>query len=210
MTQRPASFHPFLYRCVKRAIDIGLSLPACLLLALAFPAIALLIRLDSSGPVIFGQQRYGYRKRPFTIYKFRTLHQGCSHATGGDQIASNDQRVTRIGRLLRRWSLDETPQLYNILKGEMSFVGPRPHAIDHHDYYSAHIRHFGQRLAARPGLTGLAQINGWRGATPDLYHMAQRLHYDQIYIARRSCGLDLSILFKTLFAGSWHEKIAQL
>lgn len=180
----------------KRAVDV---LGAALALLVFLPllcTIALAVRLESPGPVIFRQRRTGHQGRIFTIYKFRTMtvtedSETVRHAT------RNDARVTAIGGLLRRLSLDELPQFLNILKGDMSIVGPRPHALAHDDYYAELIPTYGDRFRTRPGLTGLAQVNGLRGEIQDLRCMRDRVAADNLYIESWSPGLDMAILAKT-------------
>ncbi|HEY1095958.1 MAG TPA: sugar transferase [Alphaproteobacteria bacterium] len=195
------------YRLTKRLGDIILSAGLLIILSPVLLLIALAIKLDSKGPVVFPQIRCGYRKKLFTIYKFRTLYRHCSCYKGGEQVADEgDIRLTPIGGFLRRYSLDELPQLFNILKGDMSFVGPRPHAVSHHRYYQQQIPHYNQRLAVTPGLTGLAQVEGWRGPTPQITQMARRFDYDLAYIRQCCLWLDLRILLLTVWRGSWREK----
>lgn len=165
------------------------SLPIWLLAALA-------IKLDSPGPVLFRQQRIGFNGRPFQIVKFRTL----SVLEDGEsviQVTRDDPRVTRIGHLLRRSSLDELPQLLNVLAGDMSLVGPRPHAVLHDDYYGARIANYAHRRRVRPGITGWAQVKGVRGATPTLADMQERADLDAWYVDHQSLKLDLLILLLT-------------
>jgi putative colanic acid biosynthesis UDP-glucose lipid carrier transferase len=180
----------------KRAVDI---LGAALALLLFLPllcCIALAVRLESPGPVIFKQRRTGHHGRIFTIYKFRTMT--VTEDSGNvRQATRNDARVTAIGSLLRKLSLDELPQCLNILKGDMSIVGPRPHALAHDDYYGERIPTYADRFRARPGLTGLAQVNGLRGEIQDLRAMRDRIAADNLYIESWSLGLDIAILAKT-------------
>jgi putative colanic acid biosynthesis UDP-glucose lipid carrier transferase len=181
---------------MKRLIDIvvsGILLLACLVPGLL---IALLVKLDSPGPVLFRQRRIGYGGRPFHILKFRTMHV----LEDGPQVVQarrGDPRVTRLGALLREFSLDELPQLINVLVGDMSLVGPRPHAAAHDDYYGRHIANYAYRQRVRPGITGWAQINGARGATPTLSDMQVRIDLDAWYVDHGSLALDLRILFLT-------------
>jgi putative colanic acid biosysnthesis UDP-glucose lipid carrier transferase len=187
----------------KRLLDMSISSFLLIVLSPFLFTIAVLIKLESPGSSFFCQKRYGLNGHVFKIYKFRTLHQSYTNPTGGAQIIEDDPRLTAMGRWLRSWSLDELPQLYNIFKGEMSFVGPRPHAIDHHDYYKTVIPDYEQRLLVLPGLTGLAQIQGYRGATPTLDLMQKRLTCDLIYIQKQSFKYDLIILSKTIFPSVW-------
>jgi putative colanic acid biosysnthesis UDP-glucose lipid carrier transferase len=180
----------------KRIIDIALSATALLALLPLFAIVALLVRLDSKGPALFRQQRIGRHGRPFRIVKFRTMHvleDGASVIQAGE----SDPRVTRMGRLLRASGLDELPQLFNVLRGEMSLVGPRPHAVAHDEYYGARIANYAYRRRVRPGITGWAQVNGARGATPSLADMQARIDLDAWYVDNAGLGLDLFILART-------------
>jgi putative colanic acid biosynthesis UDP-glucose lipid carrier transferase len=160
--------------------------------------IALLIRLESKGPVLFRQERYGFANRRFHIYKFRTMFQRTvGEETITIQASKNDPRVTRIGRILRRFSLDELPQLFNVLNGTMSLVGPRPHAVDHNEAYAQQIRGYFARHRVKPGLTGWAQVNGFRGETKTLAAMEARVKYDIYYVENWTLLFDLKILVMT-------------
>jgi putative colanic acid biosynthesis UDP-glucose lipid carrier transferase len=181
----------------KRAMDVVLA--ACGLLA-AMPVlmvIALLVRMDGKGPILFRQQRGGLNGQPFSIYKFRTMVVTPPTA-GVVQATRNDPRLTRTGKWLRNLSLDELPQLVNVLKGDMSLIGPRPHALQHDSYYSELIPTYHQRFRMRPGLTGLAQVKGWRGETDRLEKMQRRVEMDNHYIDHYSLGMDIRILFQTV------------
>ena len=180
----------------KRGLDI---LCGSLMLLLCLPfglLIALLVKLDSPGPVLFRQQRIGLAGQPFQIFKFRTMH---VLEDGGAvvQATRGDPRVTRLGRLLRKFGLDELPQLLNVLAGDMSLVGPRPHAVLHADYYGGRITNYAYRHHVRPGITGWAQINGARGATPTLTDMQARIDLDRWYVDHGSLAIDLVILART-------------
>lgn len=180
----------------KRLIDIlGAGLAILVFLPLLF-CIALAVRLESGGPVIFKQRRTGHLGRIFTIYKFRTMTVA-EDSTEVRQATRNDSRVTAVGALLRRLSLDELPQFLNVLKGDMSLVGPRPHALAHDDLYGAQIPAYVDRFRAKPGLTGLAQVNGLRGEIQDVRCMRNRIAADNLYIDSWSLGLDIAILAKT-------------
>jgi lipopolysaccharide/colanic/teichoic acid biosynthesis glycosyltransferase len=154
--------------------------------------------LDSSGPVFFVQSRTGFNGRPFRIFKFRTLN-AIEDGPSVQQVSRNDPRTTRIGRMLRRTSIDELPQLINILRGEMSLVGPRPHATAHTDKYAQQISTYAFRHHVKPGLTGWAQVNGLRGETT-LQSMEERVRFDLWYIDNWSIWLDLRILCATFFS----------
>lgn len=180
----------------KRALDITGALIALLLFLPLLVCIALAVRLESGGPVIFKQRRTGHRGRIFTIYKFRTMTvaEDCVDVR---QATRNDSRITSIGALLRRLSLDELPQFVNVFMGDMSLVGPRPHALAHDTQYGETIPSYAERFRAKPGLTGLAQVNGLRGEIQDLRCMRDRIAADNLYIESWSLGLDLAILAKT-------------
>ena len=174
---------------------------AALILLLIWPlmvGIAIGVKLSSPGPVIFKQHRYGLRGNKIEVWKFRTM----TVCENGDEVAQakrNDPRVTRFGAFLRRTSLDELPQLFNVLRGEMSIVGPRPHAVAHNEQYRKLIGRYMLRHTVKPGITGLAQINGWRGETDSLDKMQKRVEYDLAYIHNWSLWLDLKILALTAF-----------
>jgi lipopolysaccharide/colanic/teichoic acid biosynthesis glycosyltransferase len=174
----------------RRAVDIVVS---ALALALASPVLALAmlaIRLESPGPAIYRQRRSGLRGREFDVLKLRTMVQGAEHVGAGLAVNENDARITRVGALLRRTSLDELPNLLNVLRGEMSLIGPRPTLPVQVEQYTERQR---GRLAVKPGLTGWAQVNG-RASLP----WAQRIELDLYYIEHRSPALDLRILWRTL------------
>jgi putative colanic acid biosysnthesis UDP-glucose lipid carrier transferase len=163
--------------------------------------IALLIRIDSPGPAIFKQKRYGFNNKIFEIYKFRTMR--IAEVPDGKtvQAVPDDARVTKLGKFLRRTSIDELPQLFNVMNGSMSLVGPRPHAVDHNEEYAKIIRGYFARHRVKPGITGLAQVKGFRGLTDTLDKMQNRVKYDIIYTENSSLLLDLRILAKTAFVG---------
>jgi lipopolysaccharide/colanic/teichoic acid biosynthesis glycosyltransferase len=174
----------------KRALDLAIALP---LMALTLPvtaAIALAVRRGSAGPVLFRQARVGLHGRPFTVLKFRTMVENAEHIGPGLSVTAGDPRITRVGRMLRATSLDELPQLWNVVRGDMSIVGPRPTVASQVERYTARQR---RRLLARPGVTGLAQVNG-RNAIP----WSRRIEMDLDYVERWSMGLDLRILGRTL------------
>jgi Undecaprenyl-phosphate glucose phosphotransferase len=185
-------------RFVKRIIDIFVAALALIffLPVMAFTAIA--IKLDDPGPVIFRQSRKGFNGRQFTIFKFRTM----TVQENGPAIAQatrNDPRVTAIGGLLRSASIDELPQLLNVLKGDMSLIGPRPHALAHDNYFENVLGDYAFRHHVKPGMTGWAQCNGARGATPSIEHISERVKLDLWYINNWSLWLDIQILIKTFF-----------
>jgi putative colanic acid biosynthesis UDP-glucose lipid carrier transferase len=161
--------------------------------------IALAIRLTSPGPVFFLQDRYGLDGCRFRIYKFRTMRVlEAGDQKGLRQATRNDPRITPVGAVLRRWSLDELPQFFNVLQGHMSLVGPRPHAVDHNEQYRKLIPGYMQRHLFKPGITGLAQVNGFRGETASLEAMAHRVAADLEYQREWSLTHDLKILIKTV------------
>jgi putative colanic acid biosynthesis UDP-glucose lipid carrier transferase len=181
---------------LKRMLDLAIAAPALVLLLPLMLVLALLIRLDSTGPVVFRQRRLGLHGEPFGILKFRTMNvvEDGQHVV---QAARNDVRITRIGAVLRAASLDELPQLINVLIGDMSLVGPRPHAIAHDAFYTRVIPEYALRQCVKPGITGWAQINGLRGGTPTLDLMRRRVDLDLWYADRASIALDLLILLRT-------------
>jgi Undecaprenyl-phosphate glucose phosphotransferase len=183
----------------KRVLDIILAATALIGLSPLLLVVAILIRLESRGPVLFLQRRYGFNQEPFRIIKFRTM----TTLDDGDvvlQATANDRRITRVGRWLRRWNIDELPQLINVLKGDMSLVGPRPHALSHNREYERKISLYARRHNVRPGITGWAQVNGFRGETATDEKMRQRVDYDLYYIDNWSVWLDLRILMLTIFS----------
>jgi putative colanic acid biosynthesis UDP-glucose lipid carrier transferase len=182
---------------VKRASDIVLASLSLLLLAPAMLAIAAAVKLSSSGPVIFRQRRYGLNGDEIVIYKFRSMAV-CEDDARVTQARKNDLRVTRVGAVLRRTSLDELPQLINVLQGSMSIVGPRPHAVAHNEQYRGLIKGYMLRHKVKPGITGWAQVNGLRGETETLDKMAARIDFDLDYLRSWSLTLDLWIILRTV------------
>ena len=185
------------HRGIKRSLDIAIASAAIFALAPVFLLVALLVKCDSPGPVIFQQCRNGLGGRSFRIFKFRTMRV----MEDGDDVAQAvqaDGRVTRLGRFLRRTSLDELPQFLNVLKGEMSLVGPRPHARAHDAHYAALIENYEIRQHVKPGLTGWAQVNGYRGETPTVDAMHRRIALDLWYASNASLALDFLVLVRTL------------
>lgn len=181
----------------KRLMDIVVATAVLIVTAPLLAGVAAAIRITSAGPIIFTQRRYGLDGREIVIYKFRTMNV----AEDGEWFAQahcNDTRVTRLGRFLRRWSLDEFPQLINVLQGRMSLVGPRPHAVAHNEEYRRLIKGYMVRHMVPPGITGLAQIKGFRGETPRLKDMQARVHFDLEYVRNWSLLLDLKILLLTV------------
>ena len=190
---------------LKRVEDMILS---GLLLMFFLPLmllVALVIKLDSRGPVFFRQPRFGFNNNPITVWKFRSMTSDAANDPIVPQAQRNDPRVTRVGRFLRKTSLDELPQLINVLKGEMSLVGPRPHAIAHNEYYAEIIDGYLRRHRVKPGITGWAQVNGLRGETATVDAMHERVKHDLYYIENWSLRFDLWILMRTLVVGFIHR-----
>jgi Undecaprenyl-phosphate glucose phosphotransferase len=185
-------------RTLKRTIDIVFALLGLLILYPLIVATAVAIKLDGPGPVVFRQRRNGFNGRQFVIYKFRTMTV-LEDGAVVFQATKYDRRVTMIGRLLRRSSIDELPQLFNVLRGDMSLVGPRPHALAHDDEYRGVIANYAFRHHVKPGITGWAQINGFRGETARIESMRERIEADLWYINNYNLWLDLRILMSTCF-----------
>jgi Undecaprenyl-phosphate glucose phosphotransferase len=185
----------------KRAEDIIVSGVALLLLLPLFGIIALVIKLESPGPVLFRQDRLGFNNDLIRIYKLRSMHHQLASEHTVAQARRNDPRVTRVGRILRRTSLDELPQLFNVLKGDMSLVGPRPHPVALDKKFAEVIDGYPARLRVKPGITGWAQVNGLRGETDTLDKMQRRVEHDLYYIDNWSLLFDLKILFVTIIVG---------
>jgi Undecaprenyl-phosphate glucose phosphotransferase len=186
-------------RVLKRAFDIAAASAMLVFAAPFLLAIAALIKLDSPGPVLFRQRRHGFNQSEFRVFKFRTM------TTLDDgrivrQATKNDSRITRVGRHLRRFNLDELPQLLNVLLGQMSLVGPRPHALTHNDHYEELIRLYARRHNVKPGITGWAQVNGFRGETRAVRDMQRRVEHDFHYIDNWSLFFDVKILLLTVLS----------
>ena len=182
---------------VKRIVDFVCALVLLLPISFVLLPAAIAIKLTSSGPVLFRQTRYGRNLKPFTIFKLRTM----TVEENGDafrQAVKGDARITRVGAFLRKTSMDELPQILNVLRGDMSFVGPRPHATKHDNEFRTLIPGYERRFRVRPGITGLAQIKGHRGPTETVEAMAKRVKYDVEYTNTASALLDLKILFATV------------
>jgi Undecaprenyl-phosphate glucose phosphotransferase len=186
-------------RAAKRAFDLVVAAAGLILLSPLLLIVSLAIKLDSRGPVLFRQTRHGYNNETIQVFKFRSM---TTMENGADfvQASRNDTRVTRIGRLLRRSNIDELPQLINVLRGEMSIVGPRPHATAHNDMFEQRISPFSRRHVVKPGITGWAQVNGYRGETDTLEKMQRRIEYDLHYIDNWSFLFDLRIIIMTFFS----------
>lgn len=184
-------------KAIKRLFDIIFSALALLLLLPVWIVVGIWIAATSQGGVFFRQKRTGYKGRDFDLLKFRSMYVNAEADTA--QAADRDKRVTPIGRFLRRSSLDELPQLINVLKGDMSIIGPRPHMIYHTEQYAPLIPDYMRRHEMRPGLTGYAQISGFRGPTPRLEDMENRVRADIYYVDHFSLWLDLKIFTITLW-----------
>ncbi len=196
---QPLAKSAYLDGRTKRLLDLVLGTLLLVFLAPAFVATAALIKATSRGPVFFRQRRGGLNGQEFLIWKFRTMRQECAQDASGPvkQACRDDGRVTSVGRLLRRYSIDELPQLLNVLTGEMSLVGPRPHAVSHDAHFSDRVANYTGRFCCRPGITGLAQTSGARGETRTPGDMQQRVNLDLAYIRRASLRTDLAILLRT-------------
>jgi Undecaprenyl-phosphate glucose phosphotransferase len=186
---------------VKRALDIALSTSALVVLAIPLGLIALVVKLTSRGPVLYQQERMGLDGRRFSIFKFRSMYHEAERETGPVWAVAGDPRVTPAGRFLRRSNLDELPQLWNVLRGDMSIVGPRPERPHFVEQFKHRIPQYMLRHKVKAGLTGWAQVNGWRGNTP----LEKRIEYDLYYIENWSVRLDLKIMWLTLLRGFFHR-----
>lgn len=189
---------------LKRLEDLVLASVILLLIAPVMLLVAAAVKLSSPGPVIFKQRRYGLDGRTIYVWKFRSM----TTTDDGEKVEQakvGDQRITAVGNILRRTSLDELPQFFNVLQGTMSIVGPRPHAIAHNEEYRSLVNGYMLRHKVKPGITGLAQIKGFRGETDTLDKMSRRVEYDLEYIRRWSILLDLRIVFLTVYRGFYHK-----
>ncbi|MCH5318717.1 MAG: sugar transferase [Paramuribaculum sp.] len=187
-------------RIVKRTLDLIGSSIGLVIFPLVLIPVAVAIKIDSRGPVFYRQLRTGRNGRLFTCYKFRTM----SVDADENPVRRSDPRVTHVGRFLRRTSIDELPQLINVFLGQMSLVGPRPHIPTHTLFYGSIIPRYNERLAVKPGITGWAQVNGYRGSTDRMWKMERRIEHDLWYITHQSFCLDLRILrltFRLLYRG---------
>lgn len=184
----------------KRLEDIIVSTVILLLISPVLLIISVAVKFSSPGPVLFRQLRYGMDGKPIRVWKFRSMRV-MENDENVVQATKNDIRVTKVGKFLRSTSLDELPQFFNVWCGQMSVVGPRPHAVAHNEQYRALIQGYMLRHKVKPGITGLAQINGWRGETDTLEKMEKRIEYDLLYIRGWSIWLDLKIIFLTVFKG---------
>lgn len=185
---------------VKKIEDMVLASIILLLISIPMLAVAILIKLTSRGPVLFKQRRYGIDGKEILVYKFRTM-KVLDDGKLVVQAKKGDSRITTLGAKLRKTSIDELPQFFNVLQGTMSIVGPRPHAVAHNEEYRGDIRGYMLRHKIKPGITGWAQINGWRGETDSIYKMEKRVEYDLWYLNNASLWLDLKIIFISIFKG---------
>jgi putative colanic acid biosysnthesis UDP-glucose lipid carrier transferase len=185
---------------MKRAFDIIFSCVALIIVAIPLVVIALAIQQTSPGPVLFKQRRYGFRGEKIVVWKFRSMVV-CEDSEIVVQAKKNDPRVTKLGAFLRRTSLDELPQFFNVLQGRMSVVGPRPHAVAHNEFYRGQVKGYMLRHKVKPGITGLAQVKGYRGETDTLEKMEGRIQYDLNYIRNWSLWLDIKIVLLTIVKG---------
>lgn len=192
MVYQPAPY----YETVKRLMDVAIaSLFVLLVMSWLFPIVAILIKLTSRGPIFFVQKRTGKRGLDFDCLKFRTMYVNDEADT--KQATSDDKRITFAGKILRATHLDETPQFFNVLFGDMSIVGPRPHMLYHTRYYAQSIPYYNLRHEVQPGMTGMAQIKGYIGEITVERELRKRVQWDVYYLKNRSIGLDLRILFTT-------------
>jgi putative colanic acid biosynthesis UDP-glucose lipid carrier transferase len=188
-------------RLIKAIEDRLLSAVILVVISPLLLLIALLVKFTSPGPVLFKQMRHGWDGKKIKVYKFRTMYVHQEEAGKVTQAGRQDKRVTPLGGFLRRTSLDELPQFFNVLQGRMSIVGPRPHAVQHNEYYKEQIEAYMLRHKVKPGITGWAQVNGWRGETDSLEKMQKRVEYDIFYIENWSLWFDVQIMLMTLFKG---------
>jgi Undecaprenyl-phosphate glucose phosphotransferase len=194
-----------LQRIAKRVFDIIVATAALIMLSPLLITVALAIKLDSRGPVLFRQRRHGYNNETIEVFKFRSMVVQREEGEKFVQAVRNDSRITRVGALIRRSNIDELPQLLNVLRGEMSIVGPRPHATAHNRMFEDKINVFSRRHVVKPGITGWAQVNGCRGITDTLEKMQQRVEHDLYYIDNWSFWFDLRIIVMTVFSKTAYE-----
>ncbi len=190
---------------VKSAFDKTLAIIALTLLGPLMVATAIAIRRESDGPIFFKQKRHGWDNEVFEVWKFRSMLVHNEDKGKVTQATKEDPRITKVGKFIRRTSIDELPQLFNVLEGNMSLVGPRPHALEHDDFYAERINKYFARGRIKPGITGLAQVSGFRGETETIDKMKKRVEYDIEYINNWSISLDLQILAKTVFTVLFHK-----
>ncbi len=198
VSETPIDGWSFVFKSIEDRI---LAIFALILILPIMLLIALLVKIDSKGPVFFRQKRYGFNNQLIEVLKFRSMHVDNQDSNAETLVTRNDPRVTRIGNILRRTSLDELPQILNVLKGEMSLVGPRPHATKAKAagrYYQDVVSEYAHRHKVKPGISGWAQIQGWRGETDTEEKIIKRVEHDLYYIENWSLGFDVYILFKTV------------
>lgn len=196
LSVRPNPLNRTINKLIKRVFDILFSLTFLIISPVIFIPVAIAIKMSSPGPVFFKQRRTGYRGKEFVCYKFRTMK--VNNDSDNKQASKNDPRKTKIGNILRKTNIDELPQFYNVLKGEMSIVGPRPHMVKQTEDYSALIDKYMLRHIIKPGITGWAQVNGFRGETKELWQMQKRVEYDVWYAENWNFMLDIKIIIKTI------------
>ncbi|NCN67954.1 MAG: hypothetical protein COW74_08445 [Piscirickettsiaceae bacterium CG18_big_fil_WC_8_21_14_2_50_44_103] len=187
-------------RMLKRFEDVTLSTLILILISPIMIALAIGVKLSSPGPILFKQKRYGLNGKEIKVYKFRSMTTQDNGATI-NQATKNDPRITKFGAFIRKTSLDELPQFINVIQGKMSIVGPRPHANAHNEQYRKLVPQYMQRHLVKPGITGWAQINGWRGETETLDKMEKRIEFDLHYINNWSLWFDIKIIILTVFKG---------
>ncbi|HWA29822.1 MAG TPA: exopolysaccharide biosynthesis polyprenyl glycosylphosphotransferase [Rhizomicrobium sp.] len=187
----------YVHSVAKRALDLIVAVPALIVLSPLLILLAILIRATSEGPALFRQTRLGLNGAPFRIFKFRTMTV-LENGPVIRQAEQNDARITRVGGWMRRLSLDELPQLLNVIEGSMSLIGPRPHALAHDRFYGREIDGYDLRQSVKPGISGWAQVHGHRGATVTVSRMRERLAYDVWYARNASFALDVKIVLRTI------------
>lgn len=206
LSLRPNPLSKLQNKVVKRVFDIVFASVVMLFSPLVLIPVSIAIKLSSPGPILFKQKRTGYRGKEFTCYKFRTMK--VNKDSDLRQASKDDPRKTKVGDFLRKTSIDELPQFYNVLRGDMSIVGPRPHMVKHTQDYSKLIDKYMMRHTIKPGITGWAQVNGYRGQTKELWQMQKRVEYDVWYAENWNLALDLKIIFLTVFNAIRGEKNA--
>lgn len=198
ISQRTISLDESLHKIIKRFFDIVFStVIIALILSWLIPVLAIIIKMDSKGPLFFVQKRNGLNKREFKCFKFRSME--INDLADIEQVSKNDKRITRVGKFIRKTSIDELPQFFNVLLGDMSVVGPRPHMVSHTNMYAERIDKFMVRHFIKPGITGLAQTKGFRGEVETDNDIINRVRYDIFYLEKWSLLLDLKIIFNTIY-----------
>ena len=202
---RKSPLDSFKSTVIKRLFDFCFALLIILLCSPIYLLIALFVIIDSKGPVLYSPVRKGESGKPFRCYKFRTMRACDNPMSGTKSTVKNDPRITRVGKILRKSDLDELPQFFNVLKGEMSVIGPRPHRVNLQNDFRKSVNDYMVRSYVKPGITGWAQVNGWRGPTVTEEQKKERIKHDLWYIEHWSFWLDIKIIFLTLF-GRHHKK----